>query len=67
MSIKKEKKREWRGRDIILLIWFLIALAQLHYSILLFFGVTGGSLFFFCNGVIMIIEGGLGCAIAYPD
>jgi len=51
----KEKKDKLTKVDIILAVWFLIAIFQVHYSIILFFSVTGN--FFFWNGGLMFIEG----------
>jgi Zn-dependent protease with chaperone function len=67
MAEKKEKISHWRKRDWILFFWFLSAILQIHYSVLLFFGLATGATFFLWNGIMMMVEGGVGCYVAYTD
>ena len=54
-----------KKRDIILAVWFIIAIIQIHYSIFLFFSLTA---FFYLNtGLAMIIEAFLAILIYDSD
>jgi hypothetical protein len=48
-------------KDIMLTIWFIIAIIQIHYSIFLFFNLT--AFFYLTTGLVMMIEAFLAITI----
>jgi len=52
-------------KDIILAVWFIIAIIQIHYSIFLFFNLS--AFFYLTTGFAMIIEAFLAILIYDSD
>jgi hypothetical protein len=64
----EEKKKRFSRKDMVLVIWFLIALIQVHIAILLIFLPIGNiKNLIFWNGIVMLVEGGLACWVLYSD
>ncbi len=53
-------------KDIVFIVWFIIALTQVHIGLLLYFGITNFIMFLLLHGILMGVEGIFAAIMIYP-
>ena len=52
-------------KDVVFILWFMVALSQIHLGLFVWFGITNPVGFLILHGVLMGIEGLFAALIMY--